>query len=90
MINNASSSSHEYVLFDQNQNSTIKFILLFSSIEIDIKVDEIEDLNVAIQERKTQKPGMVNRDAMGAPVLPPPPQSLFSILDGANLGVTPR
>lgn len=63
---------------------------VFFSIEIDIKVDEIEDLNAAIQERKTQKPGTTNRDAMGAPILPPPPPSLFSILDGANLGITPR
>ena len=41
-------------------------------VEIDIKVDEIEDLNAAIQERKTQKPSLTNRDPMGAPVLPPP------------------
>ena len=60
--------------------------LLLLSLEIDIKVDEIEDLNAAIQERKNQKPGTINRDAFGAPILPPPPSSLFSILDGA----TPR
>jgi hypothetical protein len=53
-------------------------------------VDEIEDLNTAIQERKAQKPGMANRDAIGAPVLPPPPQSLFSFLDGVSANATPR
>ena len=67
-------------------------LLLFSFPfeEIDIKVDEIEDLNAAIQERKNQKPGATSRDAMGAPVLPPPPQSLFSFLDGVNGGATPK
>jgi hypothetical protein len=69
---------------------SIKVYCLFY-LEIDIKVDEIEDLNAAIQERKNQKPGMTNRDAMGAPVLPPPPlQSVFSFLDGVSAGATPR
>jgi hypothetical protein len=53
-------------------------------------VDEIEDLNAAIQERKNQKPSLTNRDPMGAPVLPPPSQSLFSFLDGVGVGATPR
>ncbi len=64
-------------------NRTIFFVIL----EIDIKVDEIEDLNAAIQERKNQKPGITNRDP---PVLPPPSQSLFSFLDGVGTGTTPR
>jgi hypothetical protein len=63
---------------------------LFIDLEIDIKVDEIEDLNAAIQERKNQKPGIANREPMGAPVLPPPSQSQFSFLDGAGTGTTPR
>jgi hypothetical protein len=67
-------------------NRSKKFII----VEIDIKVDEIEDLNAAIQERKNQKPSLTNRDLMGAPVLPPPSQSLFSFLDGVGVGVTPR
>ena len=58
--------------------------------EIDIKVDEIEDLNAAIQERKAQKPGVTNRDSTGAPVLPAPSQSLSSFLDGACVNTTPR
>ena len=60
----------------------------FVIVEIDIKVDEIEELNAAIQERKNQKPNVVNREQIGAPVLPPPSQSLFSFLDGGN--ATPR
>ena len=51
-------------------------------------MDEIEDLNAAIQERKNQKPNVTNRDPTGPPVLPPPSQSPFSFLDGTN--ATPR
>ena len=64
--------------------------LIWRILEIDIKVDEIEDLNAAIQERKNQKPGVNNRETMSAPVLPPPPQCLFSMLDGVPPAVTPR
>lgn len=56
--------------------------------KIDIKVDEIEELNAAIQERKAQKPGVTNRDSVGASVHPQPSQSVFSFLDGVN--ATPR
>ncbi|CAF1242221.1 unnamed protein product [Adineta ricciae] len=58
--------------------------------KIDIKVDEIEDLNAAIQERKNQKPNTTNRESISAPILPPPTQSVFSFLDGVGTGATPR
>ena len=58
-------------------------------LEVDIKVDEIEDLNAAIQERKNQKPAMTNREPIGAAVPPPPSQSPSSFLDGVGNVTTP-
>jgi len=77
-------------LTSKNNRKFLMELYNFVILEIDIKVDEIEDLNAAIQERKNQKPGMTNRDPLGAPVLPPPSQSVFSFLDGVGTGTTPR
>lgn len=51
-------------------------------------MDEIEELNAAIQERKNQKPNVTNRDPTGPPAPPLPSQSPFSFPDGIN--ATPR